>query len=127
MERRGSRSFSVKEGRSMALTLKYHNSLLPEGQEVDVGGFLVENGGSVELTREQEASLMSLSGQMPADYLGASEDMEVSGTPFLGSKDLEAMHPEPVEVGVETAPVDEAAVAKEQAANAKEKKEGGET
>ena len=110
----------------MALTVKYNNALLPEGQEVDIGGFLVENGGSVELTREQEASIMSLSAKMPADYFGESEDMEVSGTPFLKEEDLKAMHPEPVEVGVETAPVDEAAVAKEAAANKKEK-EGGDT
>jgi hypothetical protein len=110
----------------MALTVKYHNAMLPEGQEMDIGGVMVENGGSVELTREHEASLMSLSGQMPVDYLGASEDMEVSGTPFLKKEDLEVMHPQPVEGGVQVAELDEKAVAKEAAAN-KKAAEGGDT
>jgi hypothetical protein len=110
----------------MALTVKYHNAVLPEGQEVDIGGFLVENGGSVELTRENEASIMSRSAMLPADYFGESEDMEVSGTPFLKQSDLDEMHPQPVEEVVQVAPLDKAAVTKEAAAN-KEAKEGGDT
>jgi hypothetical protein len=111
----------------MALSLKYYNEMLPEGEEVDLGGFLVENGGdAVELTKEQEAMVMSRTAMMPADHFGESEDVEVSGTPFLKQSDLDEMHPQPVEVGVETSEIDEAAVAKEAAAN-KKAKEGGDT
>lgn len=109
----------------MALTVKYHNAAFPEGQEMDLGGFLVENGGSVELTEENEASIMSRTGMMPEDYFGESEDAEVSGSGFLSQSDLEAMHPPPVEVEEETAPV-ETAPAKKTVVAAK-KEEGGDT
>jgi|SRR5687767_1470789 len=113
----------------MALKVKYHNPMFPDGHEMDIGGFMVENGGdAVELTKEQEASIMSRTAMLPADYFGESEDMEVTGTAFLTQKDLDEMHPQPVEVeeGVQVSELDTKAAAKEAAAN-KKAAEGGDT
>lgn len=77
----------------MALTVKYNNAALPEGQPVDIGGVLVENGGSVELTREQEDTLVSRVGMLAKDYFKDSEDVEVSGNPFLSQSDLDERFP----------------------------------
>lgn len=93
----------------MALSVKYHNPMLPEGELVDLGGFNVENGGeAVELTEEQEAGLMARTEMMPKDYFDASEDATVSGTPLLKQSDLDELVP-PAEreddTVVETAPV----------------------
>lgn len=114
----------------MALSVKYHNEMLPEGTEVDLGGFMVVNGGdAVELTKEHEAGIMSRTEMMPEDYFGESEDAEVTGTAFLTQADLDELVPleeREDDTVVETAPVNEAAAAKEAAANQKAK-EGGDT
>jgi len=89
----------------MALKLEYNNKMLPKGLEVDLGGFMVENGGSIELTREQEERLVALNAALPTDFFKDSEDVKVSGTGFLTKKDLEALHPTPVEVEEEKVPI----------------------
>lgn len=106
----------------MALSVKYHNEMLPKGQEIDLGGFMVENGGkAIELTREQEASIMARTEMKPKDYFDAGEDIEVTGTALLTQKDLDALVP-PVEREDDTV-VQTAAMG---AGTANAEKEGGE-
>lgn len=64
----------------MGLKVTYNNENFPEGQEFDIGGVLVENGGSVELTEEQELALVSRTGMAVRDYFADTEDVKVEGT-----------------------------------------------
>jgi hypothetical protein len=73
----------------MALKISYHNAAFPKDEEMDLGGFLVKNGGSVSLSEEQEADLAARLGMPVREYFKDSEDVKVEGTATVSAKDIE--------------------------------------
>lgn len=67
----------------MPLKVSYNNPALPKGQEIDLGGFMVKNGSTVELTKEQEESIVARIGVSVKDYFAGSEDVKVDGTALV--------------------------------------------
>lgn len=64
-----------------------------KGVEFDVGGVLVPNGGSVELTAEQEQDFVSRHQAAVKDQLG-SEYVKVTGSSSLSKKTVDDLTPE---------------------------------
>jgi hypothetical protein len=64
----------------MGLKISVNNPALPKGEPLDIGGLLVENGGTVTLTEEQEQALVNRVGMAVKDYFKDSEDFKVEGT-----------------------------------------------
>jgi hypothetical protein len=66
-----------------------------KGTEMDVGGVLVKNGGSVELDDDQELSFVARHRKPVKEWAGDSEYVKVTGTPKYGDKAVEEMFPQP--------------------------------
>jgi len=64
-----------------------------KGLELDVGGILVPNGGSVKLTDDQEQGFVSRHGRTPKDWAGESENVKVKGSGKISTNDAEKMFP----------------------------------
>lgn len=69
----------------MAVTIELNHPEFPDGYEFDVGGVLVPNGGSVEVTEEQELVFLAKHGLKYRDGNWGSF-VKVSGTTELDSK-----------------------------------------
>lgn len=68
----------------MALTVSISHPQFPDDVEFGVAGaFVVPNGGSAEITEEQERDFAAARGVTIQDALGNSEVFEVSGDPTL--------------------------------------------
>jgi hypothetical protein len=64
----------------VALKLSFNDSAFPKGTPVDVGGVLVDNGGSITLSEDQEASLVARHGMSVREYFKDSEMVKVEGS-----------------------------------------------
>lgn len=80
----------------MGVKLSVNFPNMAKGTELDVGGVLVENGGSVELSDEQELAFVARQRKTVKGWAGDSEYVKVSGSPKFGDKALEEMFPEPL-------------------------------
>jgi hypothetical protein len=58
----------------------------PKGEEFDVAGVLVKNGGSTELDADAEAAFVSRHGKSVKEAIGANAHIKVSGSSALGKK-----------------------------------------
>jgi hypothetical protein len=76
----------------VALKLSFHDPAFPKDKEVDLGGVLVKNGGSVTLSENQETTLVSRHGMSVKDYFKGSEMVKVEGTTELSAKELEGVN-----------------------------------
>jgi len=90
----------------MGVRLSVNFPNIAKGTELDVGGVLVENGGSVELDDDRELSFVARHKKSVKDWAGDSEYVKVSGSPKYGPKAVEELFPEPVAPVVEPAPVE---------------------
>jgi hypothetical protein len=97
----------------MGVKLEVNFPNMDKGTELDVGGILVKNGGSVELTDEQEAFFVSKYRKTPKEWAGEGEYVKVSGSGKFSPKQVEDMY-----AGVTGTPLQEEA--KEEAAAAEE-------
>jgi len=79
----------------MGVKLSVNFPTTAKGTELDVGGILVENGGSVELDDDQELAFVARHRKPVKDWAGDSEYVKVSGSPKYGAKAVEEMFPEP--------------------------------
>jgi hypothetical protein len=79
----------------MALTLSVNNPSYPDGEQLEVGGVLVENGGSVSVDENQEAVFFSTTGKTMQDAIVEDENSEVSGTPVFQAPDAPEEPPTP--------------------------------
>jgi len=68
---------------------------MDKGTELDIGGVLVENGGSVELDDEQELAFVGRHHKSVKDWAGDSPYVKISGNPKHGTKAVEDMFPAP--------------------------------
>lgn len=66
---------------------------MEKGTELDVGGVLVENGGSVELDDDQELAFVARHRKAVKDWAGESSYVKVTGSPKYGPKAVEDMYP----------------------------------
>jgi hypothetical protein len=82
----------------MGVTIKANFPNMDKGTELDVGGVLVKNGGSTELTDEEEQSFVSRHRKSVKDWAGDNEYVKVSGTGKFSSKQVEDQYPEPAGV-----------------------------
>lgn len=73
----------------MPLKVEFNHPDMPKGEEFDLCGIPVENGGSVELTDAQERGIAARFHRMPRERLEASPFAKVTGTAILSKKDLE--------------------------------------
>jgi hypothetical protein len=65
----------------MALTVSINHPQFPDDTEFGVAGaFVVPNGGSVELTEEQESAFAVNQQKLVSDALGSNEMFDVSGS-----------------------------------------------
>lgn len=78
----------------MGVKLEVNFPNMDKGTELDCGGILVKNGGSVELTDEQEAFFVSKYRKTPKEWAGDSEYVKVSGSGKISPKQAEDMFPE---------------------------------
>ena len=88
----------------MGVKLEVNFPNMAKGTELDVGGVLVENGGSTELTDEQELSFVSRHRKSVKDWAEGSEQIKVSGSGKVSSGEVEKMFPEPAPVAVPEPP-----------------------
>jgi hypothetical protein len=79
----------------MAVRMSANFPNMDKGTELDVGGVLVENGGSVELDDEQELAFVSRHRKSVKDWAGDGEYVKVTGSPKYGPKAVEDMFPQP--------------------------------
>lgn len=78
----------------MALKVEVNDPTHEKGVEFDLGGFIVPNGGSVELSEEQEAALVARKGKSAKEALSGNPNVKVSGSAILTGKKVEALVPE---------------------------------
>ena len=65
----------------MALKLAVNNPAYPAGEELEVAGVLVNNGGDVTLTESQEATFWSAQGEVLKDSVSSDDaNVKVTGT-----------------------------------------------
>ena len=64
----------------MTLKLSLNKEQYPKGMEFDVGGVLVENGGSTELDEDAERRFISRNGMDVKEFFAGSEEIKVEGT-----------------------------------------------
>lgn len=70
----------------MAKSVGFHNPEFEDGVEFDVSGLLIPNGGSIELSEEQELAFFSRTQQTVEDFFQGSKQITVSGTTELSSE-----------------------------------------
>lgn len=87
----------------MALKVEFNHPDFPKGEEIEVAGILVENGGSVELTEDQERSIAARRRTSARDAISGSPFAKVTGTALLTNKDIEEYLVEVQTLPVETA------------------------
>jgi hypothetical protein len=63
----------------MAKVVSYDNPAFEKGVEVDLGGILVPNGGSVDITPELEDALVSKNGTNLRDHFKGNAHVKYSG------------------------------------------------
>lgn len=85
----------------MGYKLEMNHPEFEKGVEFDVGGMLVPNGGSVELSDSDERRLILRHGASIKDALGNNVYLKVSGSSALSKKETDEL------VEVEPAPVSE--------------------
>lgn len=78
----------------MGIKIEVNFPNMDKGTELDAGGVLVKNGGSVELTDEQEGAFVSRHQKTPKDWAGESEYVKVSGTGKIGPAQMKELFPE---------------------------------
>lgn len=78
----------------MALKVEVNDPTHEKGVEFDLGGFLVPNGGSVELDEAQEAALVARKGKSAKEALSGNPNVKVSGSALIGGKALKDILPE---------------------------------
>lgn len=77
----------------MALTIEIKHPDFEDDIEFDVGGILIPNGGSVELTEEQERLIVS-SRRMPTrEVFEGNQFVKVKGSSLLSKKDMDEILP----------------------------------
>ncbi len=79
----------------MGVKLEVNLPNMDKGTELDVGGVLVKNGGSVELTDEQELGFVSRHRKSVKEWAEGSEYVKATGTGKVTPKEVENMFPEP--------------------------------
>lgn len=72
----------------MAYKLELKHPEFEDDAELDFGGILIKNGGSVTLTEEQEQAIVARHGQSVKDALGNHKFLKISGTAELSSKEV---------------------------------------
>jgi len=77
----------------MALTIEIKHPDFEDDVDFDVAGILVKNGGSVELTEDQERLLVSRRQKPAKDVLEAASFVKVKGTSLLSKKDIDEILP----------------------------------
>ena len=70
----------------MSLKVEFNNPDFPKGLEYDLGGFLVPNGGSVELSEDQENAFVARHQKSVKDALKSSQ-VKVTGSSLLGKSE----------------------------------------
>lgn len=96
----------------MAVEVSANFPGIPKGTPMDIGGVLVENGGSTTLDEDQELSFVGRHRKTVKDQLSGSEFVKVKGSGKYGDKAVEDMFP----------PLEETVVQEEE-----EEEEGGES
>jgi hypothetical protein len=99
----------------MAIKLEYDNPAFPKDTEFDVCGVIVPNGGSVELTEEQEQKVIAQTGLPAKEAFEGNDMLKVSGTAHFTGKKLD-----------ELIPASDAEVASAELAKDDDTEEGGE-
>lgn len=72
----------------MALTVEIKHPEFEDGVEFDLAGILIPNGGKVELTEDQERTVVAKRQKAVRDVLEGNQFVKVTGTSFLSSKQL---------------------------------------
>lgn len=73
----------------MAKTVEYHNPDFEDGVEFDVAGLKILNGGSVELSEDEELSFYSKHQKTVSDYFADDKQVKVSGKTELSKETID--------------------------------------
>jgi hypothetical protein len=79
----------------MSLEVTLDNPVYPKGTEFDLGGLLVKNGETLELTDEQEQSFVSRHQKSVRSQLSNHQHITVKGKGKLSDEKIEELYPEP--------------------------------
>lgn len=71
----------------MAKTIEYSNPAFEDGVVFDVGGLAIPNGGSIELTDEEELAFYARHQKDVSDFFSGDKLVKVSGKSELSSSD----------------------------------------
>jgi hypothetical protein len=82
----------------MTLTVEINHPEFEDDVEFDVAGILVKNGGSVELSEEQERLLVARRRKSVREVLEGNQFVKVKGTSLLSKKDMQEILPPDVEI-----------------------------
>ena len=77
----------------MALTVEIKHPEFEDDVEFDIGGVLVPNGGSVELSEEQERLIVSRRRMPTREVFEGNRFVKVKGTSTLSKKDMDEILP----------------------------------
>lgn len=67
------------------LKVSFHNPDYPDGIIFDIGGIAVPNGGSTELSEEEELRFYAKYHETPKDYFKGSKQVKVEGSQELSN------------------------------------------
>jgi hypothetical protein len=87
--------------RNMGLSVQVSLPQYPEGMELDLGGLLVRNGETTEVSEEQELAYV-MRNRQSFSSIAQGETVKVSGSPTISAEEVNAMFAE-----TETPPEDE--------------------
>jgi hypothetical protein len=82
----------------MALTVEIKHPDFEDEVEFDLAGILIPNGGSVELTEDQERLLISRRRRSVREVLEGNPFVKVKGSSLLTKKQMEEILPPDVEI-----------------------------
>ena len=77
----------------MTLTVEIKHPEFEDDVDFDVGGILIPNGGSVELTEEQERLIVSRRQRPTREVFEGNQFVKVKGTSLLSKKDMDEILP----------------------------------
>jgi len=72
----------------MALTVEIKHPDFEDGLELDLAGILIPNGGKLELTEDQERTIVAKRQKPVREVLEGNQFIKVTGTSFLSPKEL---------------------------------------